>query len=377
MKQAAQCILNSTEFDAVVAGKLPIAKTLTNGLIELAWESLCVVPDGAEQLYTGLVLKRMLARLVAAAWRGAAAPAQLDEATAERVGKRLQKQVDTKLKGLLGAASSKAKRARSALSRASAEEGLDLLAARMAAIDAEEREECAEARRAPYKNFSELESAAGEPEAADAAADASLSADEVADAQAAQQIHASEVVHRTLAPYEAWMQGASEELAAAAQDDEGEAEFQLRQGGGIPRALVRELGHDGCAALLRHLKANGGVGLAHHSREEGTYAVMRHGSLVSLSWEEALRHDIPFMFGEEATRSRGMEEAIKEGLDATKELQEAAKELQEESQRRISVLLESMKAMEEENRFLQSILRRRHVWDEGGAGGSADASESV
>ena len=83
MKQAAQCILNSTEFDAVVAGKLPIAKTLTNGLIELAWESLCVVPDGAEQLYTGLVLKRMLARLVAAAWRGAAAPAQLDEATAE------------------------------------------------------------------------------------------------------------------------------------------------------------------------------------------------------------------------------------------------------------------------------------------------------
>ena len=88
-------------------------------------------------------------------WRGAAAPAQLDEATAERVGKRLQKQVETKLKGLLGAASSKATRARSALSRASAEEGVDLLAARMAAIDAEEREECAEARRAPYKNFSE------------------------------------------------------------------------------------------------------------------------------------------------------------------------------------------------------------------------------
>jgi hypothetical protein len=166
MKQAAQCILNSTGFDAVVAGQLPIAKTLTNGLIELAWESLGVVPDGAEQL-TGLVLKRMLARLVAAAWRGAAAPAQLDEATAERVGKRLQKQVETKLRGLLGAASSKATRARSALSRASAEEGVDLLAARMAAIDAVEREECAEARRAPYKNFSELESAAGEPEAAD------------------------------------------------------------------------------------------------------------------------------------------------------------------------------------------------------------------
>jgi hypothetical protein len=264
--------------------------------------------------------------------------------------------VETKLRGLLGAASSKATRARSALSRASAEEGVDLLAARMAAIDAVEREECAEARRAPYKNFSELESAAGEPEAADAAADASLSADEVADAQAAQQIHASDVVHRTLAPYEAWMQSASEELAAAAQEDEDEADFQLRQGGGIPRALARELGDDGCAALLRHLKANGGVALAHHSREEGTYTVMRHGSLVSMSWEEALRHDIPFMFGEEATRSRGMEEAIKEGLDATKELQEAAKELQEESQRRISIMQECMKAMGEENRLLHEQL---------------------
>ena len=98
------------------------------------------------------------------------------------------------------------------------------------------------------------------------------------------------------------------------------------------------------------------MGLAHHSREEGTYTGMHHGSLVSMPWEEALRHDIPFMFGEEATRSRGMEEAIKEGLDATKELQEVAKELQEASQRRISTLLESMKAMGEENRLLHEQL---------------------
>ena len=74
MKEAAQCILNSTSFDPTVTAQLPIAKNLTSGLLELAWESLqSVLPDAERP--TGLVQKQMLARLVAAAWRWAAAPA--------------------------------------------------------------------------------------------------------------------------------------------------------------------------------------------------------------------------------------------------------------------------------------------------------------
>eukprot|EP00966_Prymnesium_polylepis_P321734 7378035-Prymnesium_polylepis.2 len=90
MKQAAQCIFSSTSFDAAVADKLPIAKTLTNGLIELAWKSLESVILDAEQP-TGIVMKQKLARLVAAAWRGAAAPARLDQTATEKIGKRLHK----------------------------------------------------------------------------------------------------------------------------------------------------------------------------------------------------------------------------------------------------------------------------------------------
>mmetsp|Transcript_25044 Transcript_25044/g.66005 ORF Transcript_25044/g.66005 Transcript_25044/m.66005 type:complete len:223 (+) Transcript_25044:147-815(+) len=80
------------------------------------------------------------------------------------------------------------------------------------------------------------------------------------------------------------------------------AAFQLSQGGGISRALARDIGEDGCAALLRHLKVNGGVLSVPRPSIIGAYCAMRHGRLVSITWEEALRHEIPFIFGEEATR---------------------------------------------------------------------------
>ena len=300
MNQAARCILNSTEFDAVIAAQLPIAKTLTNGLIELAWESVNIVPDGAERL-SGLVLKRMLARLVAAAWRGAAAPAQLDVATAERVGKRLQKQVDVKLKGWLGAASSKATRARSALSKASAEEGVELLAARMAAIDAQEREECTQARRARYEGFTELDDAEGGPKVA-----------EVADA-AAEVVEPGEPATESPSLRPSWeelsQQLEREEAAAekAALDElADEAAFQLKQGGGIPRALSRELGTHGCAAVMKYLKANGGVGLVPDPGMAGAYLMVKQGKDVSVTWEEALRHELPFILGAHMEQSQGV-----------------------------------------------------------------------
>ena len=37
---AARCIVNSTEFDPALHGKLPVTDTLTNALLELAWASL-------------------------------------------------------------------------------------------------------------------------------------------------------------------------------------------------------------------------------------------------------------------------------------------------------------------------------------------------
>eukprot|EP00966_Prymnesium_polylepis_P332583 7388070-Prymnesium_polylepis.1 len=93
----------------------------------------------------------MLARLVAAAWRGLGARDQMDQATAEKVGKRLHKQVETKVRRLLADASSRAARARAALSRASLEGGLESLSEKTSAINAQEQEDLAAIRRTEYK----------------------------------------------------------------------------------------------------------------------------------------------------------------------------------------------------------------------------------
>ena len=376
MKKAARCILDSTDFDATIAGELPVAKTLTNGLLELAWESLeSVVSDVAERP-TGLVLKQMLARLVAAAWRGPAAPAVLDQEAAEKAGKRLHKQVDITFKGLLGAASSKAMRARSVLSKASAEEGVEVLAAKMAAIDALEREEWAKARRAPYTGFTELNHTGGEPEVVRAVTDAAADVDTPVDERVERLMHAQHVLHESPDPFAAWLQ--TEQEQQQEDDDElaEQAAFQLRQGGGIPRALARDIGHDGCVALLRNLKVNGGVGLVAHPRITGAYCAMGHGRLVSATWEEALRHDIPFIFGAEATRSRAMEDAIKEGNAALQELKEAALEQHAHDQSRMDDYAVMMSILTRENREMRHALGRAPRGSESGSAG-AGGSETV
>ena len=262
-------------------------------------------------------MKQMLAKLVAASWRGVAAAAKLGQETAEKVGKRLHKQVE-KVQRLLADASLRATRARSALAKASLEDGLGALADRQAAVDERENEDHADVRRARYKGFTELDNeadAAVQEAAADATADAA--ADAAADARAERSIEVYDVLHRTTSPWAAWMESYEEERTAAAHEKEDDmadqAAFQLTQGGGIPRALARELGDDGCATVLKHLKANGGVGLAPHPSMIGAYCMRGHGGRVSVTWEEALRHDLPFMFGEEATRTRAMEETMKEG----------------------------------------------------------------
>jgi hypothetical protein len=347
MKEAAQCILNSTSFDPTVTAQLPIAKNLTSGLLELAWESLQSVLPDAEQP-TGLVQKQMLARLVAAAWRGAAAPARLDQSTAEKVGKRLQKQVETKLRGLLSAASSKAARARTELARSSIEEGLESLSEKRAAIDAQEQQEFAAARRAPYTSFAELDVTEPEPAPSQAAAEEPASIAGLAEPA------------EPLSPCTALCRAIDEEQAAADQAHADElaetAEFQLVQGGGIPRTLARELGPDGCAYLLKYLKSHGGVGLVPHPREIGAYSMMRQGRHVSVSWEEALRHELPFILQNLVEHSREVREAAEAQIDVQKEAINELKQLFEQSQERNLSLLAGMEALSRANKRLTDAI---------------------
>ena len=286
MQKAAQCIFDSTAFDAALAGELPIANTLTNGLLELAWESINGVVADADRP-SGLVMKAMLARLVASAWRGAAAPAKLDREAAEKVGKRLHKQVDTKIKGLLSEASSKAVRARAALSKASAEEGLHVLAEKKAAIDSQEREDCAAIRCTLYPGFTELDT---EPEAAAAPSMAEPSAVEP--------------------------QAAAEPQAAVQAESVCPGAAELAQHGGIPRLLAWQLGEDGCAAVERYLETVGGVSLPADPRGVGAFVAMENGKLRSLSWEEGLCHTLPSVVGALEAHNQCLEEAIQAQQEA-------------------------------------------------------------
>jgi len=235
-------------FDPAIIGELPIADTLTSGLLELAWESLkSVIPQSIDERPTGIAQQQMLSRLVAAAWRGAAAPALVDQATAQRVGKRLLKQVDTKLQGLLRDAFTRAVCARTALTKSSVEEGLESMAGRLAEIDRQETEDCAAARRAPYNNFPELD----QPEEPAAVESAAVSADTAADERVDRLMRAQDVLRAGPDPFAAWMQRDQDQQAAAAQEEVDELAEKAERESGVPAQPGRRNFTGTCARYRR------------------------------------------------------------------------------------------------------------------------------
>ena len=141
-----------------------------------------------------------------------------------------------------------------------------------------------------------------------------------------------------------------------------EAEAELARHGGIPRVLARELGERGCAELVTHLKMVGGVGLACHPRGTSAFCRMSATGLVGVTWEDALRHELPFIL-------RGLAQRIADGVPTAKssfriECLETKLEAHEHTVRHLKGLLEQtldreqnelaeMERLEEENERLQ------------------------
>eukprot|EP00966_Prymnesium_polylepis_P332203 7387717-Prymnesium_polylepis.1 len=115
--KVAESIVDARGLYLAITADIPIVETLTDGLLVLAWESLESAAQNDGRQFTGVQMKQMLAILVAAVWRGAAAVEILyGDIDTEKIGKRLHKQVQ-KVQKLLADISSKATRARSALSK--------------------------------------------------------------------------------------------------------------------------------------------------------------------------------------------------------------------------------------------------------------------
>eukprot|EP00966_Prymnesium_polylepis_P286479 6617860-Prymnesium_polylepis.1 len=72
-----------------------------------------------------------------------------------------------------------------------------------------------------------------------------------------------------------------------------------------PQALARQLGVDGCAAVLEWLKEQGGVGMIADPHMIGAFlGRSATGEEERWSWVEALRFELPFILGAWATRCR-------------------------------------------------------------------------
>ena len=317
LKAAVQSMLCVGGNDFCIPAKLTV-EFITDGVLIDAWVALSGGAEAATGAFTGLVLKQKLAWLLAAAVAGAEGALGLTSERAQLAGKSLHKQAE-KVQKLI-------KRARAAATKAATGSHAELTASHT-------REQsyilALRSRRSPtVVSFQQLLlSVEPEPEtevvvAAVAAADA-----------------------EPLSPGATWQQSYEEEEAAAEQMFEEETAERvaavLAQHGGIPRALARELGEPGCSAVLKFLKVNrGDIGLVPDVGGPGAYRILSAtGSPESLTWEQALRHQLPFILADFAELTRNAEVALEAKIDAYVICVQELERIQEQSSKRLDLVI--------------------------------------
>ena len=208
LKAAAQIILKRSGTSFEVPGELSVATACTDGLLVVAWEAIESIIE--EPRPTTRVLYQVLAQLVGAALIGADAQIRLTEESAERAGRRLQKQA-VKVQMAISTLSSKAAQARAAMAKDAEKDTLlqVALGTELAASESREQAALRELRGAPYSNFPEIATpppkiATVEPEAA-----VMLSPDSRRDAECKQageaELHSSAVLFTLEVAKGAWI----------------------------------------------------------------------------------------------------------------------------------------------------------------------------
>ena len=269
-----------------MSGELSV-KSITDGIMFDAWVALNRAAEAATEAFTGVALKQKLAWLPASAVVGAEGASRLSTQQAQLSDKSLHKQVD-KVEKELKDISSKAERSRAAAAKAdTSDTALQVpLPDVLAASQQKEQSDLASSRgrtSVTAAGFQKLLNTEPEPKATAAVAP---------DSEAAEL--------EPLSPgQKCWQDFNAEQAEKAA--------VQLSANRGIPRALASELGEEGCAAVEKYLKDSGGVRVPTLG-EDGhgpfvlatcenphlvttPYAGGSH--LLSLTWEQALRHRLP------------------------------------------------------------------------------------
>ena len=111
---------------------------------------------------------------------------------------------------------------------------------------------------------------------------------------------------------------------------------------------------------MKYLKANGGVGLVPDPGMAGAYLMMKQGKSVSVTWEEALRHELPFILGAHEERSQGVEAALEAKIDALEEAHREHLRIHEDSDRKRSTLVRIARTVAIQNRELRVLLGLGH-----------------
>jgi hypothetical protein len=319
LEAAVQSILSVTGGDFMVQGELSV-ESMTDGIFLDAWIVLNRAAEASLDTFTGVTIKQKFAWLLAAAAVGSDGPPRLSAEQALLSGKSLQKQVD-KVQKDLSVISSKAERACSAATKAAAGGSGFQAAAVLAGIRQTEQADMASIRShtsITATNFIKLLQVDPKPEAAVA---------EVAVVAAGEPLRPGEK--------------RDQEWSAARRE---KAEGQLSANRGIPRALAHELEEAGCAAVEDYLKRAGGVGVP--TLGPGGAFVMSStdyphlvttlcmgGELVSLTWEQALRHRLPTMLEYYARLASERKFALDEYKDVILDLRQLQREVKELAER--------------------------------------------
>ena len=340
IKAAVQSILGAGGNDFDVPAKLAV-EFITDGILIDAWAALSGGAEAATGAFTGLVLKQKLAWLLAAAVAGAEGALRLAADRAQLTGKSLHKQAE-KVQRAIKEISSKAERARAAATKAATGSPSELAASHTR--EQSDIDTLRSRRSATVVSFQQqLLSAEPEPDAA------MIAADSVVDAE-------------PLSPGATWLQSYEAEQAAAKQSYEEERAERvaavLAQHGGIPRALARELGEDGCAAVLKFLNLNGGdIGLAPDVQGAGAFCVRSAtGSPTSLTWEQALRHQLPFILRDFAELTWNAETALEAKIDAYQSCVQELEHIVETSRTRHLQMLDAMGSLIKQNGEMRKAL---------------------
>jgi len=318
LEAAVQSILSVTSGNFEVPDELSV-KSVTDGVLLDAWVVLNCAAEASLDTFTGVTLKQKFAWLLAAAAVGKDGPLCLSAEQALLSGKSLHKQVEKVQKDLSGV-SSKAERACSAAAKAAAgDAGLQAVPPSVLAhiLQTKQADVASIKGRTSITatNFMKLLQVEPKPEASQVV------------------MPDPEVAAQELSPDEKFWQDFNEEQAT-----KGELQFSANRG--IPRSLARELGEEGCAAVENYFKTFGGVGvpmlgpdgpfvLATSENAHLVTTLCMGGELVSLTWEQALRHKLPAVLQHVAHVASETRFALDEFKDVIPQLQRAVKETTE------------------------------------------------